>query len=299
MHKYLLRLVPAAFLVLGACTENLEELRDATPVGSPYTKTLFAAYKEQANLEADEMDFRIAEFLAEKGLRAAGGEEIYADDIGEWDVPPEHVQELAEGRQLLREAYRDGLHTTYPEHVAKAQVSFDTWLAGLYFGDDEAARRAREGMMSALADLAVKVMRPNIESVNDKSSSMSKLTQEQAIDEYNHVGHGTAAEEGFVFFANGSSEVNGNDMRVVRHLADTIIKGGFDKVSVFGYTSSSGSEAANLRISQKRAEAVKEALIEALGQAGSGIEVTAAGQGATAPSNIPAKYQRAAVIKII
>lgn len=157
MKNTILYLVPVAFLALSSCTTNLTELRETEPFGDHYTQILSKTYLNQANKESDNMDYFVSEFLSEKGLRASGGESIFADSIGNWDVPAARIQELAEARQLLRQAYRSKLHIRYPKLMAQAQVSFDAWLASLYYKNYEGANEARHNMIAALSKMALTV----------------------------------------------------------------------------------------------------------------------------------------------
>jgi|GEM_PF-1931695 len=158
MKAIILRLMPLTFLLVSACTTNLHELKETKPFGSHYTQILAKTYLYKASEESENMDYLVSEFLSEKGLRASGGETIFADSIANWDVPAAKIQELAEARQLLHQAYKSNLHTRYPKLMAEAQVNFDAWIANLYYKNYEGAAEARNNMISSLSKMALNVV---------------------------------------------------------------------------------------------------------------------------------------------
>lgn len=299
MRKLFTALPVVALLAVGACVENYYELRDATPSNEGYTQVLADAYLAQATKKYKTYDYRVTEFLSEKGLRAAGGEHVFADSIASWNVPAGTIQELAEARQMLREAYNAGLQNQYPDLVASAQVSFDTWMAELYYDNGLDAADARQQMVDAMAQLAIHTMKPEEKmSIMAQASGQQIMTpsEEQEIyEDYNKEAPSDA--EAFVFFPNNSAKLSPDDVIVIKQMAHAISQSDYDAVSLFGYASNVGDPAYNLRLSHQRAEAVKKALVEALGEDADDVTITAVGQGSTAPSDLPAEYQRAVVIK--
>ena len=65
---------------------DIENLRDAEGTGSAFTQALTKEYQEFDAFEADKMmDWPDAEYFAEKGLRAAGGEAVEPELLENWE----------------------------------------------------------------------------------------------------------------------------------------------------------------------------------------------------------------------
>jgi outer membrane protein OmpA-like peptidoglycan-associated protein len=83
-----------------------------------------------------------------------------------------------------------------------------------------------------------------------------------------------------VLFETDKSEIQAGARDVISHVASTLLKVGLSTVRIYGYTDSTGSDAHNERLSQQRANAVTDALVDA-GMARDGL--TSIGEGKSHP----------------
>lgn len=177
--------------LLGACATpwqvaDVNEILEAPAptVGSPFTKALFAGYKEEARHEAkDEYEWRHAVVFARKGLRAAQGEAVPPEEVAanSWcEVPAARVKELEAARARLIGYYGNGARERVPAAAAKAQVKFDCWVEEETEGDANSTCRAEflktepELQVKAAAPAAPKIVKTFIVYFDFNKSSLTK-----------------------------------------------------------------------------------------------------------------------------
>lgn len=100
---------------------------------------------------------------------------------------------------------------------------------------------------------------------------------------------------GKLLFEFDSSEVGGAARAKVTELARALMKEGIDRLRVEGYTDDRGSDAYNLRLSARRAQAVADVLMEA-GIPKQNIEVKGLGSASPVVSGNAAENRRVAIV---
>ncbi|HYD13252.1 MAG TPA: OmpA family protein [Allosphingosinicella sp.] len=101
-----------------------------------------------------------------------------------------------------------------------------------------------------------------------------------------------------VYFAHGSARVEGEGVAVVNSMADDYRRNGRVTVEVLANADHSGSQAANMRLSQRRARAVADALVSN-GVPRAVIVLRPVGEGAPqvmTPDGVPDPFNRYARI---
>lgn len=257
---------------------DIEQIRRTRIEGSPFTRALTEEYREIALFEADEMyDWLAAGYFARKGLRAAGGEEVGAEPIGSWALPPEKVAEMSAARQRLLAALRAGARAKLPELAAHAQGRFDCWV-----------EQQTENRQPA-----------HIGACRDKFYDALTRLEAAAVLGLSYVAapHIAARPEGaghpdflaVLFFRSSSSAIGPEGRRVVRHaLQEAGDLKGLD-LAVVGHADSVGDALYNQRLSLRRAAAVGDLLVEL----GIPVErIIVRGRGDRDPA-VPTQYGRA------
>lgn len=228
--------VVGALGVLAACTSDLQRIRTTEPSGgTAFTQALTKEYRDLAVFEADEMfDWRDAGYYARRGLAAAGGEVVLPEDPVNRDLPEDSLSEISDVRVRLLAALDGGARDNKPEIAARAQSRFDCWLEQQEenFQEDHISA-CRDELLAALAEMeAVQAPMP-----------------------------APAPAVYLVLFDFDKSNINDAAQAVINQVIADFNANKASAISVTGHTDRAGSDAYNEKLSERRADAVREALI--------------------------------------
>lgn len=223
----LVSLFAGATLLAGCVGSDVNRVNQVEPTGSPFTQELARQYRDLANFEANLMaDWRDADHFARKGLAAAAGEAVAPDAVEDRALPEGSVAELTAARQLLAEFFATGAIDTDPVRAATAQAKFDCWL-------EQQEENFQVDHIAACRDefyAVVAVPPPSGEPVY------------------------------FVFFDFDQSVITAAGQAIIDQVVADFAAGGVTSVEVVGHADRSGPDAYNLGLSQRRADAVRNAL---------------------------------------
>jgi OOP family OmpA-OmpF porin len=252
--------VMALGLLAGCAQTDIQQMRSVQATGSPFTQALTEEYRSIVAFEADEMyDWADADKFAEKGLRAAAGEEVLPEHLSDWMLPGDTADDLAEGRNRLMVVLERSARDSHPELAARAQGRFDCWIEQQeenHQPDHIAA--CRDDFWAALEELEA-LMAPQ----------MVEVPMEAIPDIY------------IVYFDWDRADIRPDAAAVIADVVADAATLGAPPISVTGHTDLSGSVDYNMGLSLRRADAVRDALI-----AGgvSPDQITTAGRGEAEPA---------------
>ncbi|MBM3617104.1 MAG: OmpA family protein [Alphaproteobacteria bacterium] len=231
-----------AFTALAACTTNsLEELRRTTPTENPYLAALSAEYLAFAESEARQYDWASSQHFADKGLAAAYGHEVEPETFDNWDIGEDYIQELANARLQLITLLTPDVKVAKPGLSARALFYYDCWMEqqNEAWQEDDISS-CREGFYHSIRILAGAPEEP--EEATPLIFSSSYL----------------------IFFEWNKWAVNEEGMKVVNSTVQDLkdSKETEYEVVLNGHADRSGDVEYNLKLSQKRAEAVKAELVK-------------------------------------
>ena len=220
-------------LLAGACTPALDTLKNTTPTGGDaFTQALAEDYKTLAEEDRDDASYVQAEQFARKGLGASGGEMVPPIEPFKTNVPPEYLQELSEARAVINGLFAQRIDLKHPNEMAALQVNFDCWVSELANNNAEAALTCKTNCMNEL---------------NQIHASLQSSQPELFIS----------------FFNSGGTSLDSAGLNILQAAAQAFEKSnGTKQVLVLGYTDLTGTSAANIHISQERANAGRNALIQ-------------------------------------
>ena len=251
MKKTSLLLKGAALLTaisLGGCAEySVNKLRNTVPEGSEFTKALAGEYLKFAESEyhvhTDDWD---ANKFAQKGLAAAAGNEVEAEDPTQWDIPEHAQNEIMHSRNRLMHALSSGGKTMHPVEAAKAQVMYDCWV-------EQQEENFQHTDINGCRDGFYKYVRLVELRLDEKDSKFDAS-----------LGHRPVHK---IFFKLGSSRINKEGLDVVQSAAELYKKFKAQdqdvRLFVYGYTDKIGGKGVNDRLSKRRAANVRQALVRA------------------------------------
>lgn len=248
-------LVAVAIISLSACSviesyNEVDALNEAEFVGSPFTRELAQGYKDFANNELDEMfDFPDALHFARKGLAAARGEVVPPEPLEDWNLKPEYLDELAQGRSRLVAALDNGGRDKKPVMAAKAQVAFDCWI------EQQEENWQEDDIMACKTSFE--------DNISQLEAALSTPITAVAPVIAMEVDAPMAPKDAMylVFFNWNSSLLDNGSAAVLDAVTKEIANTTPAKISIIGHADTSGSRAYNQRIGMRRAIAVRDGLI--------------------------------------
>lgn len=259
MNKFKgLALSLAAICTLSACSyesfSEVEALNEAQAVGSPFTQRLAAEYRDFSNTELKEMfDYPDALHFARKGLAAASGDAVLPEPVSDWNLSPEHVNELGTARGRLMNLLDLGAREMMPDQAAVAQARFDCWIEQQEENWQNAdISTCRKDFMSALETLEGQLQtiaqpkEPPAEPVQVEPSEPMEI--EDAVY--------------LVFFDFDKATVTNEGQSIMDAVVDEINnREDVEIINVVGHTDRSGPQSYNQKLAMRRANAAMEALV--------------------------------------
>ena len=241
-------------VALGGCTmfdtySEVDALNEAHPVGSPFTQALAEEYKSFANSELNDMfDYPDALHFARKGLAAAGGEAVMPEPVSDWNLTEHHIKELSAARGRLVVAFDLGGREIAPATAALAQAKFDCWIEQQEENwETEEHLTCKKAYMDAIAELEGLVQQTP-QPVEPVAEEPPPMMPEEAMY--------------LVFFNWDSASLSSGAMNVLDAVAAEVAKNPPSQINVSGHADTSGAADYNKRLAFKRANAVRDALVE-------------------------------------
>ena len=250
--------IVAGVAALTACSgqlhklDEVEALKDATPIGNAFTQRLTTEYQvfvhdelKGFNDHADSLHF------SRKGLAAARGDMVSPEQVSDWQLLPGHAEELIVARSRLVNTFDMGAREVQPDLSAVAQVRYDCWIENQeenFQADEIAACKAQ--FMDALAPL--EAMAP---------PAPPPAPEPQAFDFDPNEPMAVENAKYIVFFDFDKHDLNTGAQSILDAAADEIKKRNLSGIDIVAHTDTSGSKSYNMSLSKKRANAVLEGLV--------------------------------------
>jgi OOP family OmpA-OmpF porin len=234
----------AVVAVIGACSGpwDIDELRRTTrtTAGTPFTQALTSEYRSLTLFDADkDNDWPNAYIFAAKGLAAARGENVLPENPANWRLTPTQRSELDNARGRLISALDANGRTRLPDVAAKAQAKYDCWVEESEEGWQEAEIAACRGDFEALlAQLVTPVPPP--------PPAPAPVAQREFI----------------IYFDWDSARITPEGLRIVDQVAAEARNNVSTRIVLVGHADLSGPASYNLRLSLRRADAVRAALAQ-------------------------------------
>lgn len=258
-----LAVVALPAMMLMACASPVPEMNTVSMTGDDFNHHLARNYKTFSNYEYDEMyDVADANLYADKAMAAAAGTPPDPDDLKNRSIKgDDKVAELQAARSRLMRSLAAGAAQTSRVNAASAQANFDCWAEQQEEGHQlDHIAACKDGFHHAM--LATEMaMAPAQRPVAQRAVPKPAAAQ--------------PANYRIFFDWDRSALTDG-----ARELVDGAIRSSRatgHRIHLIGHTDSSGSDAYNMRLSQRRADAVTDYLV-ANGVARSAITSEARGQ---------------------
>jgi OOP family OmpA-OmpF porin len=243
-------------MACSAAYDQVKEMHIKNP--NTFQQHLLNNYKINASFEAEKMhDWNSAKLYSEKALRALSGENIYPEKITYWKLPVETGKNIRSGYKNLLSIY-DEVIIKDPKNLAKAISSLDCWAEQ----EEEKWQtwdidKCKNDFHTAMHDIY------NLLTEEEKKEATKLTEREVEEDDTPQVVIVTENEKKEVMqiiyfdFDNSKLSVVSKDT-----LSNFLDKNKLSRYIIFGHTDTKGSGKYNLDLSIKRAESVKQALLD-------------------------------------
>ena len=295
----LILLIPLFFLM--ACSSAYDQVKEMD-IKNPNTfqQHLLNNYKINASFEAEKMhDWNSAKLYSEKALRALDGENIYPEEITYWKLPTKIAKDISSSYDNLLSIYDEAIIKD-PKNLAKAISSLDCWAEQ----EEEKWQtwdidKCKNDFHTAMHDIY------NFLTEEDEKKEVDKVTeQEVEEDDTPQVVIVTENEKKevmqIIYFDFDNSKLSAVSKNTLSNFLDKNKKK-LSRYIIFGHTDTKGSSKYNMKLSIKRAESVKKALLD-YGITPDDISILGKGENELAidtPDNTKHPANRRAEVKIL
>jgi OmpA-OmpF porin, OOP family len=255
MNRKLLTGAVGCLALLGACSTQRAQTQPQQTAGSDFTRELarqYYGFGEQQRLEA--YDYGSSGFFHRKGDAAAAGNAVPPETPGQRFTPrdPNVGRELVSARQRLETALTGPATTRATRPLARAQVRYDCWLES---SDDPTLAVRGEWLTRKYQEC-----RSEFEAaMNEVDVAMRPAPAPVAA-----APTAPPREQNFlVFFDFDKSTITPEGQQVIQRAVDNFRRGGTPRIVATGHADRAGPDNYNMSLSDRRAIAVRQALVAA------------------------------------
>lgn len=229
---------------------NLSSVQSAaTQNPTTFGQALTTDYAQLAsNLANQDHDWADSDYFARKGLAVSKGETVPPENNSNWLVPLEvpfrYRTDLANSRTRLVKALDGGAAQRAPTVAARAQVSYDCWV-----------ERMEDDWKTAIDGPCHKEFLAAMQQLEGPPPTAQPPAAEQPAPT-------AALREYRVYFDFNKSALMPEAQQIVKRVADVAKSDPNLHIVLIGKADRSGTDAYNLKLSQRRADAVADALVK-------------------------------------
>ena len=248
-------------LFLWSCSASYKELSNMEEKNpANFQEYLLNEYKLKATFEAEEMhDWNSAKLYSEKALKSLETDKIYPEEVSYWKLPDENVEEITIAYDNLMSIYNNA-KIIDPMNLAKAISSLDCWSEQQEENwQTWDINSCKEDFLKTMHNIYEKIA--SEEKIIDNNDQISKLENTTSDDVTIVTKNKTNEVMQIIYFDFDKFNLSNVSKNKIKSF---IIKNGsqINEYLVIGHTDTKGSKNYNLSLSIKRAEVVKEILID-------------------------------------
>ena len=258
--KLLLPII-SLLIFLGGCSASYKELsKMENKEPKNFQEHLLSEYKKRASFEAEEMhDWNSAKLYSEKALKSLETDEIYPEEISYWKLPEENITEIRIAYDNLMTIYKDAKKID-PFNLARAISSLDCWSEQQEENwQTWDINSCKNDFLNAMHNIYEKIsaQENTQEIVNNKDNNLENETKNEVTIVTKNENKELMQIIYFDFDKFNLSEVSKDKIKKFLNNYGSVI----NEYLVVGHTDTKGTNKYNLSLSIKRAEVVKEILI--------------------------------------
>ena len=243
-----------AIILISACSSSYEKLKNVeSQKNNSFSASLLNAYKDKAIFEAEEMhDWNSAKLYSEKALEALEGKEVKPQKIQYWKLSNEYISDLSYSYNNLMEIYDDAKIVDH-HNLAKAISSLDCW-AEQQEEDWQSwdINKCKEDFINAMHVLYEKIVnnKNNTSIKNNKNLESVSVVTKNEKKEIMQI----------IYFDFDESTLSQISIQTINKFLNKNKKS-ISNFVIIGHADTKGSNKYNLELSLKRAESVKNILL--------------------------------------
>ncbi|MCP5202425.1 MAG: OmpA family protein [Gammaproteobacteria bacterium] len=218
-----------------------------------FNQALARDYTDLSRAEIDQGDKRDAGDYAARAAAAASGQPVDPDRIEHHQdfLEPRYIAELSQARTRLTDAFAGGAREVVPQSAARAQASFDCWIEqaaeDIQAADMAACKAAYTDAMLAVDD----ALRVPVAAVVPMAVPPAPPTPPPADLPSTYT----------VFFDFDKSDITAEARGVLERLSSESATHHVSRIVAIGHASTEGATDYNQHLSQRRVDAVRQALL--------------------------------------
>ena len=258
--KLLLPII-SLLIFLGGCSasyKQLSKMENKEPKN--FQEHLLSEYKKRASFEAEEMhDWNSAKLYSEKALKSLETDEIYPEEISYWKIPEENINEIKIAYENLMTIYKDAKNID-PINLARAISSLDCWSEQQEENwQTWDINSCKNDFLNAMHNIYEKIstQENEQETSDNKDNNLENETKDEVTIVTKNENKELMQIIYFDFDQFNLSEVSKDKIKKFLNNYESDI----NEYLVVGHTDTKGTNKYNLSLSIKRAEVVKEILI--------------------------------------
>ena len=248
-------------IFLGGCSasyKQLSKMENKEPKN--FQEHLLSEYKKRASFEAEEMhDWNSAKLYSEKALKSLETDEIYPEKISYWKIPEENINEIKIAYDNLMTIYKDAKNID-PFNLARAISSLDCWSEQQEENwQTWDINSCKNDFLNAMHNIYenISTQKNEQETSNNKDNNLENETKDEVTIVTKNENKELMQIIYFDFDQFNLSDVSKDKIKKFLNNYRSVI----NEFLVLGHTDTKGTNKYNLSLSIKRAEVVKEILI--------------------------------------
>ncbi|MEX2616777.1 MAG: OmpA family protein [Alphaproteobacteria bacterium] len=264
MKFQVIGLLAGVALLAGACADTrlVENVSGMTPVQQGFTAHLHEQYVALSRAEFAEGDIYDGGIFARRGEASAKGEVVEPDSLWDRSFTEANRVQVHQQRGRLMYALDSGGREQFPELASTAQSQFDCWVQELEENNQpDDIRRCRDGYETAMKALE-DALKP---APMATTPAPAPAPAPEVVRNF------------LVFFDFDSANLTESAREIIEAAYNASEQGSVATIEATGHADRAGPDGYNLRLSERRAAAVRAELIR-LGAAAGEVVTLARGE---------------------
>ncbi|MDC0058046.1 OmpA family protein [Pelagibacteraceae bacterium] len=283
-----------------ACSVAYEQVKEID-INNPKTfhEHLFYNYQQNASYEAEEMhDWNSAKLYSKKALKAFEGQNVYPEKINYWKISDPKTREIKLGYNNLLSIYEDALNID-PKNLAKAISALDCWA------EQEEEKWQKWDIKKCKNNFHLAMH--NIYNLLSTKKFEDKIKNKKLLEKETTKNNLTIVTENhkkeimqMIYFDFDDFTLSEVSKNTLENFLNKNMKN-LSRYIIIGHADTKGDNNYNFKLSLKRAEVVKEFLLN-IGIAKKNISILGKGENNLAvhtPDNTKHPANRRAEVKIL